>query len=166
MENARMLNEWQNLSGTLMAFAMSLTKNANDAKDLYQETAYSAFKNSRKLDEDSNIGGWLTTIMKNKFINKYRRKKRTPVFYDETPNNYLINSGEETIENMGQSNLIMEELKSRIAELPDELRIPFIMHFQGYKYREIADEFNVPLGTMKSRIFHARKKLRETVTQV
>jgi RNA polymerase sigma-70 factor (ECF subfamily) len=98
--------------------------------------------------------------MKNIFINNYRRKVRQKTTLDGTDNQFLLNSGDRTVSNQGGSNIMMEELENMVSELEDPLRVPFMMHHQGFKYQEIAEKFDLPLGTVKSRIFFARKELQ------
>ena len=157
------LNE---LSHLLNAFAYNLTKNTEDAKDLYQETAFRAITNRDKFRPGTNLKAWLFTIMKNIFINNYRKKVKRNTILDSTENNYFINSSSQnTVRNDGESNVMMEELGSMIEGLEDNIRVPFLLHYEGFKYQEIADRFNLPLGTVKSRIFFARKELKELIDQ-
>lgn len=151
------------LSTILNSFAYSLTHDIDKARDLYQETAYRALKNSEKFKPDTNFKAWMMTIMKNIFINDYRRTARRKTILDASDNNFLINSGKEVTSNKGDTNIMMQELDSIINELDESLRVPFMMHFEGYKYQEIADKFKLPLGTLKSRIFFARKALQKRV---
>lgn len=144
----------------LQSYAYSLTRDLENSRDLFQETAFRAFKNMDKFNEGTNFKAWLMTIMKNIFINGYRRKAKQRTLYDGTENLHFINSGEQTVSNMGTSEVMMKELTTLVKELEDPIRIPFEMHFEGYKYQEIADRFDVPLGTIKSRIFIARKELK------
>ena len=106
------------------------------------------------------------TIMRNTFINDYRRRKRRQTIYDKTDNNYFINSGDFSVANEGESNVLMEEIKEKIESLEGWMRIPFMMHFNGFKYEEIAVQLDVPLGTIKSRIFFARKRLKHMIKEV
>jgi RNA polymerase sigma-70 factor (ECF subfamily) len=76
---------------------------------------------------------------------------------------YFINSGSVVISNDAGSNILMKELNRMISSLEDSIRIPFLKHFEGFKYQEIADELSLPLGTVKSRIFFARKSLKEKI---
>ena len=157
------LNE---LSHLLHAFAYNLTKNTEDAKDLYQETAFRAITNRDKFRAGTNLKAWLFTIMKNIFINNYRKKVKRNTILDSTDNNYFINSSSEnTVRNEGEGNVMMQELGSMIESLEDNIRIPFLLHYEGFKYQEIADRYNLPLGTVKSRIFFARKELKELIDQ-
>lgn len=150
------------LESSLNAFAYSLTKNTEDARDLFQETAYRAINNKDKFKEDTNLKAWTFTIMKNIFINNYRKKVKANTILDHSDNSYFIDSSiSNTSMNDGGRKMFMDELQKMIARLDDNIRVPFLMHFEGYKYNEIADEFNLPLGTVKSRIFFARKALKE-----
>ena len=151
------------LEKELLEFAYHLTKERTEASDLYQETAYRAIKNYRLFQPNSNLRAWLMTIMRNLFINAYRKKKRRQVFQDGSANNYLINSTSETVTNQGELKMNYEELISLVDRLEDGLRIPFMLAFEGYKYQDIADEMNIPLGTVKSRLFIARKRIQNAI---
>ena len=98
--------------------------------------------------------------MKNIFINNYRKKVKQNTIMDATDNDFYINSGKNNVLNSAESNLMTNEIVGMVDKLDDSLRIPFIMHFQGFKYQEISDYLNLPLGTVKSRIFFARKELK------
>ena len=153
----------ENMSTVLHAFAYNLTKNVEDAKDLYQETAFRAITNQDKFRPGTNFKAWLFTIMKNIFINNYRKKTKANTIMDSTDNMYYINSGSTTINNRAESNIMMKELIKMIEELDDSIKVPFLMHYQGFKYQEIADQLDLPLGTVKSRIFFARKELKALI---
>lgn len=158
-------NKFNILTDSLNAFAYNLTKNTEDARDLYQETAIRAITNRDKFRPDTNFKAWTFTIMKNIFINNYRKKMKSNTIIDSTDNLYFINSGSAVIENDASRNILMDELNGMINSLEDNIRIPFVMHYEGFKYQEIADEFNLPLGTVKSRIFFARKALKEMIKE-
>ena len=151
------------LTDSLHAFAYSLTKNMEDAKDLYQETGFRAINNRDKFRPETNFKAWTFTIMKNIFINNYRKKIKANTLLDATDNSYFIDSSDNVITNDGNRNILMKELQLMIDSLEDNIRIPFVMHHEGYKYNEIADMFDLPLGTVKSRIFFARKALKEMI---
>ena len=150
-------------SQLLHSFAYNLTKNSEDAKDLYQETAFRAITNRDKFRPGTNLKAWLFTIMKNIFINNYRKKVKANTIIDSTDNQYYLNSGSHSIENAADSNMLIKELTEMIEELEDSTRVPFLMHYQGFKYQEIADRLGLPLGTVKSRIFFARKDLKSQI---
>lgn len=165
MSNLEFNTQFTQLSSLLQAFAYNLTKNQEDAKDLYQETAYRAMTNRDKFRPGTNFKAWSFTIMKNIFINNYRKKVKANTIMDSTDNMFYLNSGATAIDNGGDSNIMMKELTGMIDGLEESIRIPFLMHYQGFKYQEIADYFDLPLGTVKSRIFFARKELKELIRQ-
>ncbi len=155
--------KFNKLDSLLHNFAYNLTKNGEDAKDLYQETAFRALTNRDKFRIGTNFKAWSFTIMKNIFINNYRKKARSKTIIDSTDNMFYINSGTNAVDNGAESNIMMEELSKMIGGLDEIIRIPFLMHYKGFKYQEIADELGLPLGTVKSRIFFARKELKQLV---
>lgn len=156
-------SKFNQLSKLLHSFAYNLTKNLEDSKDLFQETAFRAMTNREKFRPDTNFKAWLFTIMKNIFINNYRKKVKANTIIDSTDNQYFINSSSTVIANRAESQIMMQELNKMIGELDDSIQVPFIMHYQGYKYQEIADDLALPLGTVKSRIFFARKELKNRI---
>lgn len=160
MSSIEFNNQIHGMSSLLHSFAYNLTKNVEDAKDLCQETAYRAITNHDKFNPGTNLKAWLFTIMKNIFINNYRKKMKANTIMDSTDNNYYLNSGKQTISNRGESNIMMKELLFMVENLEDGLRVPFVMHYEGYKYQEIAEHMELPLGTVKSRIFFARRELK------
>lgn len=149
------------IGNSLRAFSLKLTGNSDDAADLYQDTALRIITNADKYRQGTNFKAWAVTIMRNIFINNYRKKVRRNLIVDQTPNNYYINSGGRQVENHGESNIEYKELVKLVDQLADDFRIPFIMAYEGYKYDEIAEELGSPLGTIKSRIFFARRKLQK-----
>ena len=155
--------QFNNMSSLLHAFAYNLTKNVEDAKDLFQETAFRAMTNRDKFRAGTNLKAWLFTIMKNIFINNYRKKMKANTIMDSTDNLFYINSGKSVIANNAESNIMMNEMIGMVEGLEESIKIPFLMHYQGFKYQEIADHLDLPLGTVKSRIFFARKELKNLI---
>ena len=149
----------------LKPFAINLTRDAEAANDLYQDTLYKALANQEKYNEGTNIKAWLFTIMRNIFINNYRRKAKQKTIFDNTPNDFLINQNQATISNAAESDMRIKEIKKAIQELPEIFKTPFLLYFDGYKYNEIADVLTEPLGTIKSRIHFARKLLKEQISR-
>ncbi len=147
----------------LKSFAYNLTQNAEDARDLYQETAYRAIKNKEKFNPGTNFKAWLMTIMKNIFINNYRKKMKQNTIIDKTDNQYFINSSGNATQNAAESTILMKEITAMINGMDDGLKVPFMMHYHGFKYQEIADKMELPLGTVKSRIFFARRELKAKI---
>ncbi len=163
MSTIEFTKKFTDLKSPLNAFAYNLTKNQEDAKDLYQETAFRAISNKEKFRPGTNFKAWSFTIMKNIFINNYRKKKKKNTIIDTTDNMYFINSGATMIENEAGRNILMDELNGMIESLDDSIKTPFMMHYTGFKYQEIADKLDLPLGTVKSRIFFARKALKQLI---
>ena len=149
----------------LKPFAINLTRDTEAANDLYQETLYKALANKEKYNVGTNIKAWLFTIMRNIFINDYRRKSKQKTIFDNTANDYLINLKQASVNNAAESELRMKEIQSAIHQLPEIFKVPFQLYFDGYKYQEIADVLAEPLGTVKSRIHFARKLLKERLTR-
>ncbi|MCP3931327.1 MAG: RNA polymerase sigma factor [Bacteroidetes bacterium] len=149
------------ISNSLRAFSLKLTGNNDDAEDLYQDTALRIITNADKFRPNTNFKAWAVTIMRNIFINNYRKKVRRNMIIDQTPNNYYLNSGDRVVDNDGETGVAYGELMKMVNALPEDFRKPFWMAYQGYKYEEIAEELGSPLGTIKSRIFFARKKLQK-----
>jgi RNA polymerase sigma factor (sigma-70 family) len=149
------------LSSNLERFALSLTANREDAKDLLQETFAKAISYRDKFVDNTNLKAWTFTIMKNTFINNYRRATKANTTFDNTDDLYYLNLKKETHSDSPESEYSIKEINKAISELEDEFKVPFLMHTQGYKYKEIADELDLKIGTVKSRIFFTRKKLME-----
>jgi RNA polymerase sigma-70 factor (ECF subfamily) len=154
-----------NNAAYLKPFAITLTRDNETAKDLLQETMFRAFANREKYNVGTNIKAWLYTIMRNIFINDYRRKSKQQTILDNSINDFLLNSNQLSIANAAESNLKMKEMQQAVHSLPDIFRDPFMLYFEGYKYNEIADMLQEPLGTIKSRIHFARKLLKEQITR-
>ena len=149
----------------LTPFSLSLTKNMDGAKDLLQETLYRALVNKDKYNSGTNIKAWLYTIMRNIFINDYRRRTKKQIIFDHTSNDFFINYNQVITFNTAESNLFKNDIQAAIHKLPDIFRKPFLLYFEGYKYHEIAELLIEPLGTIKSRIHFARKLLKEQINR-
>ena len=145
----------------LRGYALKLTQDPEDANDLVQETMLKAFNNKDKFEDGTNLKGWLYTIMKNIFINNYRRMVKGNVVSDDTENQFYINQTGNAVSNEGDGRLVMKEVTQAMDLLSDNLRTPFLMSYQGYKYEEISKYLSVPLGTVKIRIHVARQKLKK-----
>jgi RNA polymerase sigma factor (sigma-70 family) len=152
-----------NNSDYLKPFAFTLTRDNETAKDLLQETLYRAIANRDKYHVGTNIKAWLYTIMRNIFINNYRRKAKQNTIFDATPNDFLINYQQVTTDNGAESGIMLKEIQQAIYLLPEIFKKPFMLYFEGYKYHEISDMLEEPLGTIKSRIHFARKLLKEQI---
>lgn len=140
--------------------ALRFTNDLEDAQDLLQDTILRAMSFYEKFEEGSNIRGWLFVIMKSTFINGYRKdlKLRATISQEDTnlPSNLLAHSTKNTAE----GDFAMEDIKRALIALPKTLSVPFIQYTEGYKYEEIAEEMGIPMGTVKTRIHHARALLK------
>lgn len=147
----------------LLNFAYLLTSNRDDAYDLLQDTTLKVLDNEDKYVDNVNFKGWVFTIMRNTFINTYRKTVRANTIVDRTDDLYHLslpqNSGFETPEGA----MATQEINAMLDSFSDDLRIPFSMHLAGYKYAEISEHTGIPLGTIKSRIFFARKRLQQAL---
>ena len=160
MENLTINNEICNHRSCLEAYAMKFTRDIEDANDLVQDTIIKAIRYHNMYTEGTNVRGWLYTIMKNTFINNYRKSSRRNSLIEtaEDLSSYqLYNSADK---NKGENKFIMEDIHKALAKLQPEYSTPFLRYFEGYKYHEIAEELNIPIGTVKTRIHMARQILK------
>jgi RNA polymerase sigma factor (sigma-70 family) len=147
------------MKSNLQKFAMSLTSDRERALDLVQDTYLKAITHKDKFVDYTNLKAWVFTIMKNTFINNYRRGIRENTMVDGTQDLYYINMPHDKGSISPESAYSENEIEKAIDSLEDEFRIPFRMHIEGFKYKEISDELNLKIGTVKSRIFFTRQKL-------
>lgn len=150
-----------NTSRVLKSFAMKLTRDVDDANDLLQDTLVKAFLNREKYLDGTNLKAWLYTIMKNTFITNYQRMIRKNTFIDNSENLHYLNSSSVSIENGAYSEFAMEDINRAVKALDTVYSDPFMMYFNGYKYHEISDKLEIPIGTVKNRIHIARKELKD-----
>ncbi len=149
-----------NLQSNLLNFAYMLTSNREEAHDLLQDTTLKALDNEDKYVDNVNFKGWVFTIMRNIFINNYRRVVRNQTMVDQTEDLYHLNLPQESGFDTPDGSYTVKEIMKAINSFSEEYRVPFTMHIKGYKYHEIADKMHLPLGTVKSRIFFARQRLQ------
>lgn len=159
-------NQLTSLQDNLKYFATTLTQNEEEAKDLVQETYLKALTYRDKFEANTNLKAWTYTIMKNTFINNYRRNSKVSMIVDNTADLYFMNSSKKSEEANPESVLSHKEVSKVVDALEDEHRIPFKMHHQGFKYKEIAEHLNLSIGTVKSRIFFSRKKLIHALDEI
>jgi|SRR5690554_925046 len=164
MSTVEFNNTLMSIESYLLAFAMSFTKNIEDAKDLTQETMLKAIRYKDYYKPKTNFKAWVFTIMKNTFINQYRRKVRSNTIFDNSTDFYLLNNSSDG-RNSPYNHIASKEVADKLSILEDEYREPFEMHYEGFKYKEIAEKLDIPLGTVKSRIFIARKKLMDALPE-
>ena len=161
MEATTFQNRLMGLQANLLNFAYMLTSNRDDAYDLLQDTTLKALDNREKYVDNTNFKGWVFTIMRNIFINNYRRIARSATVIDQTEDCYHLNLSQDSGLESPDGSYTAAEITAAINEFPEKYRVPFSMHVAGYKYNEIAEEMNLPLGTIKSRIFFARQELQK-----
>lgn len=148
------------LQGNLLSFAYQLTSNRDEAQDLLQDTTLKALSNEEKYVDNVNFKGWIFTIMRNIFINNYRQAVRQATVVDKTEDLYHLNISQDSGLDTPEGSYAVKEISKAVGEFSEEYRVPFNMYVAGYKYNEIAEKLGLPLGTVKSRIFFARKRLR------
>jgi len=148
---------------SLSRFALSFTRNEDDANDLVQDTFVKALRYSSLYKEGTNLKAWLYTIMRNTFINDYRkmvlRNKVVDTTTDLVSDQLLISAST----NQGADSLVQEDINKAFDNLSPAYSVPFLRFFEGFKYQEIAEELDMPLGTVKTRIHIARKLLQRSL---
>lgn len=149
-------------AGSLKPAALSLTRNADDANDLVQETLLKALSNRDKFNAGTNLKAWLYTIMRNTFINNYNKITKRSSNIDSTEYlQYVSHDDSYVTQNQGMASFVMRDIRTAIEKLNEEHRRPFMLYFIGFKYLEIAEMLHIPIGTVKNRIHIARKELKQ-----
>ncbi|MEG0948083.1 MAG: RNA polymerase sigma factor [Bacteroidales bacterium] len=159
MSNGTLQQQLLGLQDRLFSFALSMTENREDAKDLLQETTLRVLDNQDKFVADTNFKAWVFTLMRNIFINNYRKLVREQRFVSPSDELYQLNIPADSGYSSPESVLSIGEMNDAVKHLEEEIRAPFLMHVLGFKYYEIAEKLQIPIGTVKSRIFLARKQL-------
>lgn len=160
IEFTKQLDQFQNF---LYNFALRLTHNQEKAKDLVQDTSLRAFRYKEKFQMGTNFKGWISTIMRNTFINQYRKEKKRRHVSEPVETFAYALEGKVITPNQGESNLRMQELTRMFENMSDLYSVPFLLYYRGYEYKEIADQLELPIGTVKSRIHTARNKMKEKI---
>jgi RNA polymerase sigma-70 factor (ECF subfamily) len=161
MEGLELSKEIGNLHRVLHALSKRFTTDHDESLDLVQDTILRALMYKDKFRQNTNLKGWLFTIMRNTFINQYRKNKLSRTLRATSRELASLNPEEHHTFNKPAENYEYQEVWKKIHSLNDDLLIPFEMHACGYKYHEIAAHQNIPLGTVKNRIFHARQKIKK-----
>jgi RNA polymerase sigma-70 factor (ECF subfamily) len=151
------------LEGNLKRFAFKLTADKEDAKDLVQDTFLKALKYYSKFVYESNFAAWTYTIMKNTFINNYRRSIKMSTINCQINADFLMSCA--TSPYLSDSGYALKEVEKTLESLNKDYKVPFKMHYKGFQYKEIAERLDVPLSTVKSRIFMARQLLRNQIAR-
>lgn len=165
MDNTLEFHTINKVSVALKPVAIKLTKDIEQANDLMQETLIKAFVNREKFKEGTNLQAWLYTIMKNIFITNYQRLARRKTLLDQTDNQHLLNTAGQTVDNKAYSNFATAEINDAIESIKTIYRVPFQLYFKGFKYQEIAEALEIPIGTVKNRIHMARQMLKGKLKQ-
>lgn len=147
----------------LFSFAFSFTKNKEEAQDLTQETILKAYLNRRLYTVQTNFRAWIFTIMRNLFINQYRKNVRVRKYMSDNFDSKTEIAQASTNEIVSQ--LQFEEIQLAIENLDNELSVPLKLIYEGFKYKEISEKLDIPIGTVKSRIFIARQKLQSILPE-
>ncbi len=163
MGNPIIQQQLVSLQDKLLRFAMTLTENREEAQDLFQETALKALDNEDKFSVDTNFKAWVFTLMRNIFINNYRRMVRNQKLFIVDDEFYKLNVPVNSGYISPEGSMTFKEIMDSMNSLDAEIREPFSLLVAGYKYQEIADNLNIPIGTVKSRIFLARKHLMNSL---
>lgn len=143
-----------------MNFAIKLTANREDALDLLQDTSLKVLDNQEKFVDNVNFAGWVMTVMRNIFINNYHKIVRVQTVVDQNADLYNLDIYNDADADSPERVYRIQEITKAISGLNDDLKLPFTLHLNGYKYHEIAEKLSLPIGTVKSRIFFARKELQ------
>lgn len=159
MTSIEFSRQLMSLEPKLSGFAMTLTANRDEAKDLLQDTFLKAITNREKFVNFSGLKAWTCTIMKNTFINNYRRTARQSTTLDSTKNLHFLNLSRKVYDLAPDSYYEAGEINRLIDSLEDEFKIPFKLLLEGFKYKEISEKLQLNIGTVKNRIFFSRKKL-------
>lgn len=149
---------------SLKPLAYKLTRDSEQSDDLIQETVVKAISNSEKFTQGTNLKAWLYTIMKNTFITNYQRVVRRKTSTDGSENQFFLNSYSPDVENGAIDAFKREDIEKALSMIEDNYKVPFMLYFKGFKYHEIAEKLNVPIGTVKNRIHLCRKQLKEMLS--
>lgn len=146
------------LQDDLKTWAYRYTSNDFTAEDLSQEAIYKALTNRTKFKPGTNLKSWMFTIMKNVFLNQYNKNKR----FVDNGDDIAYSDRVKNVNRSFEMDYVEEkEIQVKIDKLSESIKKPFLMKYEGFSYQEIADEMEIPMGTVKSRIFSARKILME-----
>jgi RNA polymerase sigma factor (sigma-70 family) len=163
MTQVQFNNALLGLRDKLKYYALNLTSDAERANDLLQETFLKALTHRDKFTQNTNFRAWIYTIMRNIFLNNYRRNVKTRNTFDGSNSDLHLNSSPDKVYPSPDSFYNSKEIHKSIDGLEDHYKIPFTMFIEGYRYKEIAEKMNLPLGTVKSRIFFTRKILEKVL---
>lgn len=159
MEGKEFMKRYDEFYPAFYSFALKLTRNSDDANDLVQEASYKAFKYRNSYSIGTNFKSWVNTILKNTFINRYHKRKKRNVVNQPIEEFTFALENKHHIGNKALEKISVDQINEIIDNLSDKYGKSFKMFFEGYSYEEISQMTEVPIGTVKSRIFTARKKI-------
>jgi len=145
----------------LHAHALNFTRDAEDANDLVQDTLIKALRFKEGFQEGSNFKGWLFVIMRNTFINDYRKNARKNAIITTEEEISSVHLSGSAADNGAEHKFAMQDIHNALNGLAEAYRMPFVRYVEGYKYHEIAEELEIPLGTVKTHIHQARIALKK-----
>jgi len=157
-------NNYNENASALYNFALKLTSNTTDAEDLVQETAFKAFRAMHTFKENSNFKSWAFTILKNTFITQYRKKRKKSIINAPIEDLDFLITNSYAVKNDAYAQMRTKEINKHIQKLSSKCEEPFSLYLEGYQYDEIAEQLNIPIGTVKSRLNYARNKLKTSLT--
>ncbi|UPT67201.1 MAG: RNA polymerase sigma factor [Sphingobacteriales bacterium JAD_PAG50586_3] len=165
MSTVEFTTQMMSFQEQMRKFAFKLTSDYDEAQDLMQETYIKAIKYKDSFTDSTNLKAWLLTIMKNTFINVYRKNLRKGQVFDAHVTTASDRLHQKASNNATETRLYEQDLRKLISALPTEYRTPFEMYVEGYKYKEIGEHMNLPIGTIKSRIHIARQELMTKINR-
>lgn len=152
------------LQKQLMRYALWLTRSYEDAKDIVQHALYNVWRSKDTLTDWSNPKAYLIRTIKNQFINNYRKEQKRPTTHI-TEDRERDKTIQDTVYNKAESDFSIKTIQEELNNLSNNLRMPLELRMQKHTYEEIAEILQVPVGTIKSRIFMARKELENALVQ-
>lgn len=161
MTRSEFASELVRLQPALRLLTYRFTYDREESQDLVQDTLTRALTYHDRFRTDTNLQGWLFTLMRNIYINNYRKLLREKPLRDQRRELQFLNVEDHHTFFRPQENFEYEEIWRNVSEIPEDLQVPFKMHTTGYKYEEIAEHLGIPLGTVKNRIFQARKEIQK-----
>ena len=158
MDEQKFQKQILSLDSALLGFSRRFCSSEDDRHDLTQDTLLKAWSNKEKFSEGTNLKAWVFTIMRNTYINSFNKKQKRKTFtlsedISEYEQQYFVDTY------TPEDYINQQELTDSINSLEDQYQNPLTMYHEGFKYEEIAEELNIPVGTVKNRIFTARKKV-------
>lgn len=153
-----------NLQDRLYRHAIGITGNAEDARDLLQETSLQVLNKEDKYAANTNFKAWVFTLMKNVFINNYRRSVIEQRILKENMTTSFFAADDQVSILADEVNISISDLRQAIGQLDDKYKNPITLLMAGYSYQEISDKTGISVGTLKSRAFEGRKRLRNILS--